>query len=113
MDLIQIGWNQFHQDCFEQNAEDNQIPARVAIEQKSMYTVLTEYGEMRAFLSGKYLYKVKDSGDYPTVGDWVTLLPIMDEGKGMIQHLLPRKSKFSRKMATGYSDKTDEQTAVA
>ena len=43
---------------------------------------------------------------YPAVGDWVVIRPLVKEHKGTIHAILPRKSKFSRKVA---GERTKEQ----
>jgi len=47
---------------------------------------------------------------YPVVGDWVAIKKVIKDDKGVIQAVLPRKSKFSRKVA---GKVTREQIIVA
>jgi ribosome biogenesis GTPase len=47
---------------------------------------------------------------YPAVGDWVVVKPVINEHKGIIHAVLPRKSKFSRKVA---GERTEEQIVSA
>ena len=47
---------------------------------------------------------------YPAVGDWVVIKPLINEQKGIIHAVLPRKSKFSRKVA---GERTEEQIVSA
>lgn len=86
------------------------IPARVIVQNKTNYFVISPYGEMIAELSGKFLFVAEDTGDYPVVGDWVLIRAFPEEEKGIIEHILPRKSKFSRKAA---GIKTDEQVLAS
>jgi len=48
--------------------------------------------------------------EYPAVGDWVVIKPLINEQKGIIHAVLPRKSKFSRKVA---GERTEEQIVAA
>ncbi|MBU9714357.1 ribosome small subunit-dependent GTPase A [Bacillus tamaricis] len=90
--------------------EKRRIAGRVTQEHKGMYHVWTEEGTLLGEVSGKYRFEAIERGDYPAVGDWVVLEGRIQEGRGTIYHLLPRKSCFSRK-AAGLT--TDEQIVAA
>lgn len=74
--------------------------ARVSVQHKDLYKVITENGEIQAEVSGKLGYSVSDLADYPVVGDWV-LVDRTDQtgGNAIIHHILSRKSCFERKAA--------------
>jgi len=72
---------------------------RVVLEHKHMYRVVTEQGEVLAEVSGKLRFQAAGRGDYPAVGDWVAVSVRPSEGRATIHGLLPRFSKFSRKVA--------------
>ncbi|MFC1939691.1 ribosome small subunit-dependent GTPase A [Chloroflexota bacterium] len=55
-------------------------------------------------------YRAGAENQYPAVGDWVVIQPLVDEQKGIIHAVLPRKSKFSRKVA---GERTEEQIVSA
>jgi ribosome biogenesis GTPase len=55
-------------------------------------------------------YKSEVYKRYPAVGDWVVIKPKINEKKAIIQTILPRKSKFSRKVA---GELTQEQIVSA
>jgi ribosome biogenesis GTPase / thiamine phosphate phosphatase len=90
--------------------EETMIIGRVALEHKHLYRVWTEQGELLGEVSGKFSFQAEGREDYPAVGDWVVLKPRVSEGKGTITSILPRKSKFSRKMA---GNTTEEQIVAA
>ena len=96
MNLIDLGWNK----CFEDKLNQLEIKeifkiARVAVEYKGMYKLYTENGEVLAEITGKLRY----NNQFPAVGDWV-VIDLLDNGeKAIIHKILPRKSKFSRKVA--------------
>lgn len=98
MDLQQLGWNEDLARQFSAYAEQGCTIARVAAEHKSIYQLYTEQGEAFAHLSGKLYYQSQDRGDLPAVGDWVAINS-ESAGQAVIQAILPRKSKFSRKVA--------------
>ncbi|TLM81324.1 MAG: ribosome small subunit-dependent GTPase, partial [Actinobacteria bacterium] len=83
---------------------DNLHLARVSVQHRDMYKVITECGEIQARVSGKLSYSASGSADYPVVGDWVLVDRIDDKcGNAIISYILTRKSCFERKAAgTGY-----------
>ncbi|MGE7022083.1 ribosome small subunit-dependent GTPase A [Solibacillus cecembensis] len=99
MNLQQLGFTPFFEQQLEQLTVKNTIPARVLLEHKHSYRVLTEQGEWLATVSGSYAYQAFSRVDYPAVGDFVLVEQMPGEEKAIIHHLLERKSKFSRKMA--------------
>jgi ribosome biogenesis GTPase len=138
MDLTDLGWGGFFQKAFEQVEEAGVCPARVAREDKGAYLVLSEFGELRARLSGRFHHDVqtKDGGAYlelsefdelraqmssryhhdvqsrdklPAVGDWVAVRAQPEQDEATICALLPRRSFLARKAAS--KDDEAEQTA--
>ncbi|MGE5474152.1 MAG: ribosome small subunit-dependent GTPase A [Ignavibacteriales bacterium] len=80
--------------------DDNLHLARVSVQHKDMYNVITEGGEIQAEVSGKMNYLAAGTTDYPAVGDWVLVDRIDDKnGNAIIHHILKRKSCFERKAA--------------
>nr|WP_235857639.1 ribosome small subunit-dependent GTPase A [Paenibacillus albiflavus] len=110
MNLTSLGWNETYQEQAAPYYKDGLIPARVASEQKQLYRVLTEQGELHAEITGKMRFQADGRNDYPAVGDWVMISPRIDEGKAIIHTILPRKTKFSRKIA---GQLVDEQIVAA
>jgi ribosome biogenesis GTPase / thiamine phosphate phosphatase len=99
MNLLSIGLTEELKQAFAPLMETGSVIGRVALEHKRMYRVWTEQGELLSEVSGKFSYEAISREDYPAVGDWVALNPRYDEGRGTIQRVMPRKSKFSRKSA--------------
>ncbi|GMQ57640.1 ribosome small subunit-dependent GTPase A [Vallitalea sediminicola] len=98
MIINMYGWNQDLEERFETYYNKGLIPARILVENRGMYKVITEHGELSGINSGKLYYET-DKESLPTVGDWVAVTPIDGEDKVVIQHVLPRKSQFVRKIA--------------
>lgn len=96
--LYQLGLNAF----FEQEAalyKDLHL-ARISVQHKDLYMVITAKGEVRAELSGKLQFWGRDSQEYPAVGDWVMVdRPDDIGGNAIIHHRLQRKSALARKSA--------------
>jgi len=84
--------------------DDNFYLARISVQHKDMYNIITENGEIQAEISGKLSYAAAASADYPAVGDWVLVDRTEDKsGNAIIHHILTRKSCFERKApGTGY-----------
>lgn len=110
MNYKQLGWTEEFEKDFAPYSAEGLTPGRVALEHKGMYRVWSEDGEMLAEVSGKFRFQAGERGDYPAVGDWVALSARTDEGKATIHAVLPRKSKFSRKIA---GETTEEQIVAA
>lgn len=110
MNLDILGWNKAYEQAFEKYKVQGCVPGRVFAEYKNFYKVLYEDGELLTEISGKLLHDAEQQQDFPAVGDWVALTPRQDEQRGTIHHILPRKSKFSRKAA---GNTTKEQIVAA
>lgn len=106
MNLKQLGWNSFFEENFASYQREGYLAGRVAIAYKNTYFLYTETGELLAEIAGKLRYGATQSEDFPAVGDWVAIRPSPGGKKAIIHHILPRQSKFSRKVAGG---KTKEQ----
>lgn len=75
---------------------------RVSIQYKNLYMIETEQGSLHGRINGKMLYNAAGKDDFPAVGDWVVLDRDNEaNGEAVIQHIITRKSKFSRKEAGG------------
>src|SRR5690606_39724304 len=99
MNLETLGWGPFFEAEFTEYKDEGYAVGRVSLEHKRLYRVLTESDEVLAEVSGKYRFHATERGDFPSVGDWVVLSVRPEEGKATIHATLPRKSKFSRKVA--------------
>ncbi|MBZ9689256.1 ribosome small subunit-dependent GTPase A [Clostridium estertheticum] len=97
--LKQLGWDEFYKEEFDTFIEDGYTIARVFAEHKHIYKLYTEYGEMLSEISGKLRHEAMNDEEFPTVGDFVVASLRTSEMKATIHKVLPRKSKFSRKVA--------------
>jgi len=78
---------------------------RVFAQNKDLYRVITETGELTAEVAGKFRHRARALSDYPAVGDFVMLDRTDDSaGHGIIHHVLTRKSAFARKAAGTTND---------
>lgn len=108
--LQQLGWNEHFAAAFESHGRAGLEVGRVAIEHRSAYVVHTEYGELWAEASGALRHHAALQEELPCVGDWVALEARPDEHKATIHAVLPRKTRFSRKVA-GFT--TQEQVLAS
>jgi ribosome biogenesis GTPase len=108
--LSQLGWDSFFEEQFRQVKLPGSVPARIASESRELYKVFSECGELAARISGKMRYLAGEEGQLPAVGDWVVIIPQVNEKSAVIHAMIPRKSKFSRKVA---EEITKEQVVAA
>jgi ribosome biogenesis GTPase / thiamine phosphate phosphatase len=109
LNLKQLGWNEELAKEFKQYEIEGYIVGRIALEHKRMYRVFSEVGELLAEVSGKFRFEATGREEFPAVGDWVAISARPEEGKATIHGVLPRFSKFSRKIA----GRTTEEQIVA
>ncbi|CAN7151611.1 ribosome small subunit-dependent GTPase A [Devosia sp. LjRoot16] len=94
--LEQYGWSDALKQQFTTHAAAGLIPARVIVQQRGLYDIVTELGELTATLAGRLAHDAED-GTLPVTGDWVAVLARPTEGSATIQHVLPRSSTFTRR----------------
>lgn len=82
----------------ESGLYENLTIGRITSQDKGMYRAVTENGEKKAQVSGKFRYNAVSSSDYPAVGDFV-MLDENEDGNAIIHYVLTRKSVFIRKAA--------------
>lgn len=97
--LAQFGWSDLFAGLFEAQAKSGHRPGRVVFEDNLGFRVQTESGELFATLSGRLRHEAAAREDLPAVGDWVTLKISEAEKRAVIQTVLPRRSRFARKVA--------------
>jgi ribosome biogenesis GTPase len=108
--LDTYGWNRRLAEAFAPWAARGHVPGRVAREHTHIYTVLSQGGERLARVTGRFRHEARGRHDFPAVGDWVALGDLGAPGSDVQIHaVLPRHSKFSRKVA-GH---TSEEQVVA
>ena len=71
--------------------------ARIFAVNKDNYLIRNENSEVFAELSGRFLFHVDSSLDFPTVGDWVYVQYFNDNTFAVIDKIFPRKTVLQRK----------------
>lgn len=110
MDLRALGWDASFAGYFGEHAAKGLLPGRVTLEHQHLYRVQTESAEVLAKVAGGVRHRAAGRRDFPAVGDWVAVLPPGPGNRAVIQAVLPRKSRFSRKVA---GETTIEQVVAA
>lgn len=103
MTLSHLGWNARLQRELEQLERPELRPARVTVEHRILYRVLSEVGLESVELCGR-LRREAGPLERPAVGDWVGI----DEGR--IEAVLPRQSVFIRR---GARERAEAQVIAA
>ena len=99
MQLALLGWEENYSADFASYKNSNLAAGRVTLQHNHIFTVVTESGEVHAQVSGRLRHESTSADELPAVGDWVALRLPPGDGHALIQAILPRRSKFSRKAA--------------
>jgi len=95
VDLTQFGFT----ERFAALAAEAGYPVgRVLSQERGIYRIIGETGEVFAKVSGKLRHETITISDFPAVGDFILFdLPDEASGQGVIRGILSRKSVFIRK----------------
>lgn len=92
------GWNSYFEAFWHTGGWRSAVPARVVGQQRKFWRVAGDFGESWAEASGKLRLAVEEGADWPAVGDWVVVEIHRAGTTAVIQEVLPRRSKFVRKL---------------
>jgi ribosome biogenesis GTPase len=117
MTLSSLGWNNFFANAYQPFSTGDFVPARVVLEHRHAYELLSIHGELTAECTGRLLHDASTRSELPSVGDWVVarLRPGETQAcperrpRADIHAVLPRLTKFSRRAAGD----TDTEQIVA
>ncbi len=99
--LAQWGWRDRQAQSFVSYEQQGFTIGRVVVEYRHTYLLYTEQGEQLAEVTGKLRHQATGIQDFPAVGDWVVIQPSASDQRSTIHAILPRTSKFSRKLVGG------------
>ncbi|MBK9324760.1 MAG: ribosome small subunit-dependent GTPase A [Bdellovibrionaceae bacterium] len=104
--LSLFGWDDFFEREIPDPVLNQTFPARIICEERNLYRVQAGLNKfLWASVSGKLNFNASTRMDYPAVGDWVMVeLPPQSE-RGVIHHILPRKTAIYRKQIGASADK--------
>jgi ribosome biogenesis GTPase / thiamine phosphate phosphatase len=94
-----LGWDAYFEALWTESRTAGCVPARVVSQQRGLWRVAGDFGECWAEPSGKLRKESGEGGDWPAVGDWVSTEILTGQTNATIQHVLPRRSRFVRKVA--------------
>lgn len=96
MNLKNYGFDNYYlQQITTDNIKMGLVPGRIIEVHRELYKVVSDRGATNARLKGSIFYSGNNSIDYPTIGDYVLVLP-NELGDDLICSVLTRKSYFSR-----------------
>jgi ribosome biogenesis GTPase / thiamine phosphate phosphatase len=93
-----LGWSPELDEAFAPHAAEGLVPARVTVQNRGLYLVAGDDGELQAELTGRLHHEAEGGGALPAVGDWVAIRPPQGDGRATIAAVLPRRTKLSRKV---------------
>src|SRR5256885_7103213 len=99
MFLKDLGWNSYFDAIWQEFKDCGWAAARVVSQQRGLWRVAGDFAECWAAPSGKMREEADARGVWPAVGDWVGVEVGGDEERAILQHVLPRRSQFTRKVA--------------
>lgn len=92
--INELGWNTALQEEWNTIALTEWTAGRVITLSHELFKVMTNNGEWIGSLPGSYNYDA--TFDYPAVGDWVAIEQLPGESRGLIRHVMKRRSQFVR-----------------
>ena len=99
MELTDLGYDSWFQDCLENLQQSDHQIARVSAVDRGSYLMRNQAGEVFAELSGRLRFSAQSSSDLPCVGDWVLAQYHNAGALGIIHWVFPRKTFLRRKSA--------------
>jgi ribosome biogenesis GTPase len=108
--LATLGWTGREEGLFEPHRAEGLLPGRVAVAYGATFRVYLDADERLADVPGRMRHEARSRRDLPAVGDWVAVRRGLSYERATIQHILPRTSLFSRKVA---GRETTEQLLAA
>jgi ribosome biogenesis GTPase len=97
--LEALGFSPAWAEAFAALAVPGLVPGRVVLEHGRFLRVATQERELLAVPTGRLRHEAASAAALPTVGDWVALSYKEGEELASIRHVLPRRSRFSRRSA--------------
>ena len=99
MSLKRLGWNSYFDALWQAREEVSWLPARVISHQRGLWRIAGDFAECWAEASGALRAGAEAGEDWPAAGDWVAAEMLSGGGRPLIHKVLPRRSKFVRKVA--------------
>jgi ribosome biogenesis GTPase / thiamine phosphate phosphatase len=97
MSLSQWGWNSYFEAMWNETEREDAMPARVVAQHRKYWRVAGAFGECLAEASGKLRLAAEEGGNWPAVGDWVSVEVNGSRDLALVRMVLPRRNQFTRK----------------
>ena len=110
INLKDLGWTEARDVEFSAVRPLGMKPARVVTEDRGIYQVVGEEGQLSAIIPGRFSHQAAHASDLPKVGDWVAIIKLPREEKALIRRILKRHSRLARKVP---GREVEEQVLVA
>jgi ribosome biogenesis GTPase len=98
MNLTHLGWSKAWADLVGPDVSTDWVPARVVSEYRGARMVVMESGERMVSVAGRLEHEATSAADLPHIGDWVLVSVTTGSGTGVIQRVLPRRTRLARKI---------------
>ena len=69
IDLVGLGWNSTLDEAFTEHRDQGYEPARVTVQHRGSYNLISQKGEMSASTSGSLLHRAREAATSP---QWAT-----------------------------------------
>jgi ribosome biogenesis GTPase len=99
INLTHLGFGEWFEDQLKLRCGPDDKVARVAAVDRDQLLLIDETGSFRAKLAGSYWHRHHLPQELPCVGDWVCVERHNQDGFGLIQAVLERKTTLRRKAA--------------
>jgi len=97
--ILLWGWNHYFEAVWKAAERGNAVPARIVAQGRGVWRVAGDFGECPAEVAGRLRFAAEEDADWPAVGDWAAVELRDQESAAQIMEVLPRRSRFVRKMA--------------
>jgi ribosome biogenesis GTPase len=97
--LQRWGWSSYFEALRNEGEGENAVPARVIAQHRKLWRIAGAFGECWAEASGKLRLAAEEGVEWPAVGDWAVVDVQGAGSSALILEVLPRRSRFVRKMA--------------
>lgn len=100
--MTALGWSNFFQQSLEELGETKLRPARVIGQGRGLYQVQTDLQSIfEAAITSRFHDSIKESTEFPTVGDWIMFAEGEGNDQATIHSVLKRKSSVQRTRSGG------------
>ena len=98
MNLTHLGWSTEWAERMGSDVPADWAPGRVVSEYRGARVVVMESGERMVSVAGRLEHEATSAADLPHVGDWVLVSGTTTPESGVIQRVLPRRTRLARKI---------------